>query len=49
MTHLVHIVFLLFGESQNVIGLISKLHVLLVINAGHSDLTWSDIYGQIRG
>ena len=38
-THLVHIVFLLIGEAQDVISLVSKLHVLLVVNTGHSDLS----------
>ena len=37
-THLVDIILLLGGESQDVVRFVSKLHVLLVIDGGDGDL-----------
>ena len=47
-----HIVFLLLGESQNIKGLIGKLHVFTVVDGGHRDLALGhvpvvhDVVGQ---
>ena len=38
-TDLVDIVLLLLGEAEDVVGLVGELHVLLVVDAVHGDLT----------